>query len=350
MRKAVYYCVNILILWEINNLAMKKLLLLLLTVCLYGGFSYGQTTDKNLPESVMDALDLNQIPQSYMDGLFVYPIILSELPDQVNLDPMNRCVCNTYSLLSHIMMGTKMPEGMAERNVSEIEQLMGTDNTLYGLALICKAVEDDENMQILTEATEIIKESAGEDSWEYAQALFFCSNFTMDFERYEDTSIFREYTEKTIRVLENGHKESWLYPVALAYRGWAKANNEDETFIDDIIKGYDLLNVATEDDRNLCPMVHVAIIFSVVLGLMEMYDKLLDICLPVEQNLVLMELKQSDSYISINKNICYAYAKKNDKLKAREHFRKAEETCIAMYGKDSKKYKDMNFKFYKKLL
>jgi hypothetical protein len=108
--------------------------------------------------------------------------------------------------------------------------------------------------------------------------------------------------------------------------------------------------VVTEDDRNLCPMVHVAIIFSVVLGLMEMYDKLLDICLPVEQNLVLMELEQSDSYISINKNICYAYAKKNDKKKAQEHLRKAEETCISMYGKDSKKYKDMNFKFYKKLL
>ena len=333
---------------------MKKLLLLTLAVILsMSGISvYGQVndTEKNLPESVSDALDLNQIPQSYMDGLFVYPILLCELPDQVGLDPMNKCVCNTYSLLSHIFMGTKTPEGMTERNVLEIEQLMGTENTLYGLALICKAVEDDENMDILAKAIQIIKESSGEDSWEYALALFHCSSFTMDFERYPDTSIFRGYTEEVVRILEKGYKESWLYPVALAYRGWAKANNEDETFLEDLVNGYNILNVATADDRNLCPMVHVAIVFSVVLGLMEMYDKLLDVCLPVEQNLVLMELQQSDSYISINKNICYAYAKKKEKQKAKEYLKKAEDMCIKMYGKGSKKYDSMNFSYYKKLL
>ena len=333
---------------------MKKLVILSAVVMLFlsMGVSYGQDSKKNYgaEDSTMDLIDLKAIPQHYISGAFVYATILESVIEEVGLDPMNVCICNTYSQLSRIMLGAKLPDRMAERNVAQIRELMGDENTLYGLAMVAYAMEL-EDMEILSNATQIIKETAGEDSWEYALALFHCSCMTMDFDKYKDTEIALGYVKETVSLLENGHKESWLYPVSLAIRGWIKLVNQDETFIDDVLKGYTILSDASNnDDRYVCPLFYVSTVVTSIYNLFEAYDKVVEICLQIVPCLEELELNQTDIYISLNKNLCYAYAKKKQKKSAREYYKKAYEACVAMYGIGTKEYEKANLSSYEKML
>ena len=172
----------------------------------------------------------------------------------------------------------------------------------------------------------------------------------MDFKKY-DPSVALKYTNEAIDILSDGYKDSWLYQTTLANRANIKLHSKDETFIDDIVNAYNQLNNATNiDDRNLCPLMYVTGYASSIFAIMEFYDKSIEIAEPILQNMVQMELEQSDIYISLNLILSYSYANKNNKGKAAEYYNEAEKTCIEMFGKKSKKYKQFNFSFYKKML
>ena len=132
---------------------MKRLLLTLALLC-------GMTVCCMAQDPYED-MSHEYIPQYFMDGAFLYPVLLVDLVDELNeFDPINSSLMHTYAQLSSVMLGLKIGTDRIEDNLSRIEEHLGCDNAIYGLALIPKAVSEDEDLEILLESADIIAETA----------------------------------------------------------------------------------------------------------------------------------------------------------------------------------------------
>lgn len=314
---------------------MKKLLLLF--VLLFVSFSI------NLKAQDEDVL-VKEIPVQFMQGSFNVPLILGDfIQDQ---DPTSAAMLNTYYLLSHVMLGVKFPEGLIEKTLTDVENVFGKESTMYGLAMIPKGVDDDENLEILHEASEIIKNAEGENSWEYAYALMHCANVSLNLKKHGTIEKSQKYINKCISILEDGKKDTWLYPIAMCNRGAAKLYAQDETFFDDMVNAYEILD-KDESEGSLLPQIYCSILLSSTFTLLEMPDRAINLLETDEIILTEFELQESELYVSLCTTMCYAHYLQKDKKKAQNYLKKAEEACIKRFGADSQRYKDLDS--YRKL-
>ncbi len=286
---------------------------------------------------------VKEIPINFMKGSFNFAIAPGDLIQYQ--DTANRAMLNTYYLLSHMMLGLKCPDKLIDSTLIEVEKIFGTENMLYGLALIPKAIEDDKNIDMLDKAAQIIKESEGDASWEYAFALLQCANTTLDTDKYGTSEKSLAYMDKCLAALE-GYKDNWLYALALSSRGLGKFYAQDESFIDDIIESYNLLN-SGDPESNIIPLTYSSLTLGSVCNIIDMPDKALSILQPVVDVFKELELKKSEHYISLCTTLCYTYYLKKDKKKAKGFLMEAEQACIARFSKNSKQYKDLDS--YRKL-
>lgn len=290
-----------------------------------------------------DEVHHENIPDYFKEGAFLYPILFEPMLDsfkQLDDTPVMKAILNTYCMLSHTIIGTRIPDGKIESTLSLVEEHMGSDNTIYGLAMIAKANEAGEDIEMLTEAAQIIGESAGEDSWEYAYALFCCACAAMDAEKYGDMSRSIAYADRCIEILENDHKESWLYKMALVNRGSAKFLNMDESGLNEIVDGFTLLS-DFEDERNLCSYCLAGINVASIYAMMSEYDLAVAMLQDIEPFLVELDCTASNSYIALSKAMVYSCVNSKKKKLAKEYMQKAEQACIERYGEDSQQYKDL---------
>ncbi|MBQ3521199.1 MAG: hypothetical protein IJA38_00005 [Bacteroidales bacterium] len=288
---------------------------------------------------------VKEIPINFMKGSFNFAIAPGDLIQYQ--DTANRAMLNTYYLLSHMMLGLKCPDKLIDSTLIEVEKIFGTENMLYGLALIPKAIEEDKNIALLDKATQIIKESEGDASWEYAFALLQCANTTLDIDKYKTSEKSLAYMEKCLAALE-GYKDNWLYALALSSRGLGKLYAQDELFIDDIMESYNLLLNSGNPELNLIPFAYSSITFGSVCNIVDLPDKALTILLPVIEVFKELELEKSEHYISLCATLCHSYSLTKDKKKAKGFLMEAEQACIARFGKNSKQYRKLDS--YRKLL
>lgn len=301
-----------------------------------------------LPVTIVTAQDIYEdmshdyIPQYFMDGAFFYPGTLESLVEEfIDTDPVRFSLYDTYCQLSSIMLGLEVERSRSEANMLRIEKYMGTDNTIYALAMLPKAVEDDENLNILLQAAELIAGTAGEDSWEYALAMFLASSFTLDIEKYGDSSQALEYSEKCMEILEDGHDDTWLYYLAMVNKGIARIFAQDGEGINDMIAALDAF-VDEIDEKECCPYIYAALNLATLYTSMGYHDYAIELALTTEPLILELGLTSSDMYMSLNRTLCYAYAMKKERKKARSYFAKAEQACIERFGEGSKQHKSLD--------
>lgn len=296
------------------------------------------------------AMEVDDIPQAFIDGVWAIPILYEpELDDLFSFDnaPIQKAVLKTYCLMAKSILGLKVNDADIESNLSQIDEHMGSDNAVYGLMLTVKASAHDEDIKILKQAEQIIMESAGEYSWEYAYVLFCLSCATMDAEKYGDMKLSIDYADKGIAILEDGYQDSWLYKVTLIARGFARFMDMDEESLDDVVKGFNLLN-DPEDERNHGPYCLTGINVAAIYTVLDMHEEALALLSDVEQYFIELDCTASYAYYSLSKTAVYAYAKIKDKAQAKNYYRKAEKACLERYGKNSKEYKQL--KPYRRML
>ncbi len=287
---------------------------------------------------------IREIPTYFMKGEFTLAKMIGDMTG--TQDFVNKAMLDVYVLLSHMMLGLECPDKLIDSTLREVEKIFGTENMLYGLALIPKAIEDDKNIDMLDKATQIIRESEGDASWEYAFALLQCANTTLDTDKYGTSEKSLTYMDKCFAALE-GYKDNWLYALALSSRGLGKFYAQDESFIDDIIESYNLLN-SGDPESNIIPFTYSSLTLGSVCNIIDMPDKALSILQPVVDVFKELELKKSEHYISLCATLCYSYSLKKDKKKAKGFLMEAEQACIARFGKNSKQYRNLDS--YRKLL
>ena len=311
---------------------MKRLLLTLALLC-------GMTVCCMAQDPYED-MSHEYIPQYFMDGAFLYPVLLVDLVDDFNeFDPINSSLMYTYAQLSSVMLGLKIGTDRIEDNLSRIEEHLGCDNAIYGLALIPKAVSEDEDLEILLESADIIAETAGEDSWEYALVMYFCSNVTLDIEKYGDSKKSLEYIERSMEILEAGYKDMWLYSLAKTSKGAAKLFAEDASGFNDVVQAFESITEVTE--QNFFTYLRIGIDLSTLYTNLGYHDYSIQLAEQLEPLLMENELVESEMYIAVNRTMCYAYAMKKNSRKAREYFEKAEKACIARFGEGSEQHKGL---------
>lgn len=301
-----------------------------------------------LPVTIVTAQDIYEdmshdyIPQYFMDGAFFYPGTLESLvEDLIEVDPLKSSILDTYCQLSNMMMGLKVERSKVEANMLRIEKYMGTDNTIYALAMLPKAVEDDENLNVLLQAAELIAGTAGDESWEYALAMFLASSFTLDIEKYGDSSQALEYSEKCMEILEGGDKDTWLYYLAMVNKGIARIFAQDGEGINDMIAAHDAFGDEI-DEKECCPYIYAALNLATIYTSAGYHDLAIELAQLTELFLLELELTSSDMYMSLNRTLCYAYAMKKERKKARSYFAKAEQACIERFGEGSKQHKSLD--------
>lgn len=289
-----------------------------------------------------DDFKVEDIPSYFMSGEYYLPVFLAEFVQYQ--DPVTQSMLNVYVLLSQAMLGCRFPDGLIDKTLSEVGQNFGKDHVLYGLALIPKAVDDEENLDLLVEASEIIRKAEGENSWEYAFALMHCANVTLDVNKYGTIDKSLGYIAKSLAILEKDYKDSWLYPVALSNRGYARLFNDDENFVDDVVLAFNTMNEKAEVNPlvALCPLAYTAVFLSAVSTLFKMPDKAIEVAEPIIPAFQEFELENTENYLTLCSTLCYAYILKKDKSTARKYLAMAEKTCTAVYGPDSPKNRELD--------
>ena len=311
---------------------MKRLLLTLALLC-------GMTVCCMAQDPYED-MSHEYIPQYFMDGAFLYPVLLVDLVDDFNeFDPINSSLMYTYAQLSSVMMGLKIEKERIEDNLSRIEEYLGCDNAIYGLALIPKAISEEEDLEILLESAEVIAESAGEDSWEYALVMYLCSSITLDIEKYGDSKKSLEYADKSMTILEDGYKGTWLHSLVKTSKGAAKLFAEDASGFNDVLRTFESFTDVTE--QNYVTYLRIGVDLATLYTSLGYHDYSIQLAEELEPILIDDVLVESEMYMAVNRTLCYAYAMKKNSKKAREYFDKAEQTCITRFGKDSKQYKGL---------
>ena len=300
-------------------------------------------------QDIYEEISHEYIPQYFMDGAFSFPYMLEELVDEFkDLDPFNSCVMTTYFCLSRMFLGLEVGKDRVEANLASIEQCMGRDNAIYALALISKSIDENENLNVLLSAADILEETAGEDSWEYAFAMYVASRYAMDIKKYGSSRKSLEYANKCIEILEKDHTDNWLYRLASANRGIARLYAEDGGGFNELVAALDSFG-EVEDFADILPFVHVAIDAATIYTSAGHHDEAIEIAEVIEQLLMSMEMgmEKSELYYAINRTAYYAYAMKKDKKNATLYYAKAESACIARFGKGSKQHKSLQE--YKKM-
>ena len=293
-------------------------------------------------QDIYEEMSHDYIPQYFMDGAFFYPSVLEPLiEDIVEVDPIKSSVHFTYCQLANVMLGQKVEKSKVEANMLRIEKYMGTDNTIYALAMLPKAVNDNESLDRLLQAADLIAETSGEDTWEYALAMFLASSFTLDIEKYGDSSQSLEYSEKCLMILEDGQSDTWLYRLAMVNKGAARLLAQDGEGINDVIAAYEAFGDDV-DEKETCPYLYVGLNLATLYTSAGYHDLAIELALAVEPMMLELELTSSDLYMSLNRTLCYAYAMKKGKRKAREYFEKAEQACIERFGRGSKQHKGLD--------
>ncbi|MBO5418924.1 MAG: hypothetical protein J6A22_02455 [Bacteroidales bacterium] len=289
-----------------------------------------------------DDFKVEDIPSYFMSGEYYLPIYLGELIQYQ--DSVTQSMLNVYRLLSHVMLGYKFPDGLVESTLTAIEQTFGKDHVLYGLALIPKAMDKEDDLDLLVNASEIIRKSEGEDSWEYAFALMHCANVTLDVNKYGTIDKSLGYIAKSLEILEKDYKDSWLYPVALSNRGYARLFNQDENFIEDVVLAFNTMNERAEVNPTvaLCPLAYTAVFLSAISTYIKMPDKAIEVAEPIISAYQEFELENTENYLTLCSSLCYAYILKRDKNKARKYLAMAENSCAAIYGADSPKNRELD--------
>lgn len=298
---------------------------------------------KCLSQNIYEDPSIEYIPQYFMDGSFSLPLSFEEmLDDFYEKYPVTASINHVYCQLSKVIVGVKIDMKEVDANIQRIEKHLGSDNTIYGLALIPKAIEKNENLEIILKAAEIIEDSSGDDSWEYAFALYIASTLTMDMERYGNASKSLEYAQKSLDILERGHKDSWLYPLASVNKGMARILLNDGKGLEDITGPYfKLAESIGEVDQNIFPFLHVSTNLATIYTSCGYHEEAISVAKDLDQTLYDLGFKSSELYMAANRTLCYAYAMKKDKKKAKIHYEKAEQACIERFGKGSRQYKSL---------
>lgn len=287
------------------------------------------------------SVEMDDIPLAFMDGVWSIPILYApELDEFFSFDnaPIKKATLKTYCMLAQNIVGLKVERADIESNLSLIEEQMGTDNALYGLMLAVKSTADNEDVGLLKRAEQIVSESAGTDSWEYAYILFCLSCATMDADKYGNMNLSIDYADKTLAVLENGYQDSWLYKVTLINRGTARFLNMDENALDDVVKGFNLLN-NPEDERNHGPYCVIGVNVATIYAYIDMHKEALALLKDIETYYTELDCTASNAYYSLAKAVVYSSAKTKNKAQAKIYFEKAEKACLERFGKNSKEYK-----------
>lgn len=297
---------------------------------------------KCFSQNIYEDPSVEYTPQYFMDGSFENCKVanLIDLDSLYYNQPVNAGLVRTYCYLSHVMIGQRIGNDNIESNLKTIEESIGKDNSIYALALIPKAAEKEEDLGILLEAAEIIERHSGFNSWEYAFAMYMASSFTQDGDRYGGILTSLEYADKCISILEDEHKDSWLYKLAVVNRGAARMLNSDpDGFyeIHEAIKSFDTDN----DSQKLIPAIKAFITFSTLLTMAGEHDSAILLLDGFDHVYNDYELQSTEMYMAANRTLCYAYAMKKDKKKAKIHYEKAEQACIERFGKGSRQYKSL---------
>lgn len=289
-----------------------------------------------------DDFKVEEIPSYFMSGAYYLPIQLGEWIQYQ--DAVTQSMLNVYRLLSHVMLGYKFPDGLVDSTLTAIEQTFGKEHLLYGLALIPKAMDKEDDLDLLVSASEIIRKSEGEDSWEYAFALMHCANVTLDVNKYGTIDKSLGYIAKSLAILEKDYKDSWLYPVALSNRGYARLFNQDENFIEDVVLAFNTMNERADVNPSvaLCPLAYTAVFLSAISTYIKMPDKAIEVAEPIISAYQEFELENTGNYLSLCLSLCYAYILKGNKNTARKYLAMAENSCAAIYGADSPKNRELD--------
>jgi len=282
-----------------------------------------------------DVADLDSI---FFAGRFYQTSQMSQamLDSKGNYSDLEIALIMGYKLMADASLGKMVDETFRQNTLQQLAAYAGKQSTNYALALLQVSNYNDETIQQIEQAKEIIDKANGSECWEYAYALHTLAGAQMMIGKSEEALQNNEQAYALLSKL--GMDNHWMMGKCYSLDGVIQTKNKAyKQAIESIDKAIDISDADEEIEPYLEVFGHAIYVYS-GLRLFEQTIEVGDAALYCMKKLGLTE---TPSYTSTLQNIATAHFFNGNKEMAIKMMTEAKNLLERMGMRNDNRYKQV---------
>lgn len=248
--------------------------------------------------------DVANLDSTFFAGSFYETCLMSQtmLDDKENFSDMEVALIMGYKLMADTSLGKNVDETFKKNTLQQLATYVGEQSTNYALALLQVSAYNDETLQQVEQAKDIIDKANGNECLEYAYALRTQAGVQMMTAKVDEALQTNEQTRALLSKL--GLDNHWLMSTCYSLNGVIQIMKKaHKPALESIDKAIAIADANEELEPYLEVYGHAIYVFSGV----GLFEQSIEVGNVVLDSMKQLELTETPSYTSTLQNVATAH-------------------------------------------